>query len=147
MLGIALLGDLLRLRAEAANRMVFRTFRVLLRPDEVDTPSLTWYMLGAFLVLWVPDRTVVVPALLVLAVADPAAGLVGQTWGRHALGKGTVQGSVAFFVAASAVLVPFVGISAALAVGAVATVAEVVRTPLDDNLVIPIITALGLWMV
>jgi dolichol kinase len=125
--------------------MVFRTFRVLLRPHEVDSPSLSWYVLGVFLVLWVPDPTVVVPALLVLAVADPAAGLVGETWGTHALGKGTVQGSLTFFLAALAVLMPFTGVLAALTVGAVATVAEVARTPLDDNLVIPVITALALW--
>jgi dolichol kinase len=141
----ALLGDLLRLRAEAVNRLVFRVFRALLRPREVDSPSLSWYMLGVFLVLWIPDRTAVVPALIVLAVADPVAGSVGQTWGSHRLGKGTVEGSAAFFAAAVAVLTPFVGISAALTVAAVATATEVVRTPLDDNLVIPIVTALGLW--
>jgi len=145
MLAVTLLGDFVRLRVEAANRMVFRTFRVLLRPHEVDSPSLSWYVLGVFLVLWVPDPTVVVPALLVLAVADPAAGLVGETWGTHALGKGTVQGSLTFFLAALAVLMPFTGVLAALTVGAVATVAEVARTPLDDNLVIPVITALALW--
>lgn len=141
----AALGDSLRLRAEAVNRMIFRTFGALLRPHEVESPSLSWYMLGVFLVLWVPDRTVVVPALLVLAVADPVAGVVGRTWGSHALGKGTVEGSVAFFAAAVAVLTPFVGIVAALLVGGVATAAELARTPFDDNLVIPVVTALGLW--
>jgi len=141
----AALGDFLRLRSEAVNRMVFRTFGLLLRPHEVESPSLSWYMLGVFLVLWIPDRTAVVPALLVLAVADPVAGVVGRTWGSHALGKGTVKGSVAFFVAAVAVLTPFVGIAAALLVGGAATAAELARTPLDDNLVVPVVTALGLW--
>jgi dolichol kinase len=102
-------------------------------------------MLGVFLLLWVPDRTAVVPALLVLAVADPIAGVVGQRWGSHSLGKGTVEGSAAFFVVAVGVLAPFVGIMPALTPGAAATAAEAVRTPLDDNLLIPVVTAVGLW--
>ncbi|MFV2073670.1 MAG: diacylglycerol/polyprenol kinase family protein [Thermoanaerobaculales bacterium] len=145
LLAVALLGDLLRLRSEALNRIVFRVFHILLRPREVGSPSLTWYMLGVFLVLWIPDEASVVPALLVLAVADPMAGLVGQTWGSHAFGKGSVEGSLAFFLTAVGVLIPFVGIVAALGVAVVATVAEMIPTPLDDNLLIPVITALSLW--
>lgn len=137
--------DLLRLRVETVNRVIFRAAGALLRPGEVDSPTLTWYMLGVFLVLWIPDPAAVVPALVVLAVADPAAGVVGETWGTRRLGKGTVEGSVAFFAASVAVLVPFVGIHPALAVGAAATAAEAVPTPLDDNLLIPVVTALGLW--
>lgn len=144
-LAIAALGDLVRLRVEALNRIVFRTFRLLLRPREVSKPSLTWYMLGVFLVLWVPDEASVVPALTVLAVADPAAGLVGQTWGTFAFGRGSVAGSLAFFAVAVALLFPFAGIFTALTVAAIATVAEVTPTPLDDNLLIPVVTALSLW--
>lgn len=144
-LAIALLGDLLRLRVEALNRIVFLRFGALMRSREVHGPSLTWYMLGVFLVLWVPDRASVVPALLVLAIADPAAGLVGDMWGAHPLGKGSVEGSLAFFTVAVAVLIPSAGIFTALLVAAIATVAEVLVTPLDDNLLIPVVTALGVW--
>jgi dolichol kinase len=145
LLSVAVLGDLLRLRSEAVNWIIFRAFRVLLRPREVAWPSISWYMLGVFVVLWVPDATSVVPALLVLAVADPAAGVVGQRWGTHRVGKGTVEGSAAFFAAAVAALAPFAGIGGSLTVAAVGTVAEAAPTPLDDNLVIPVVTALGLW--
>ncbi|MEJ2503106.1 MAG: hypothetical protein P8177_07265 [Gemmatimonadota bacterium] len=145
-LAIALLGDVLRLRAELVNRFILRTFRGLLRPREADTLSLSWYMLGVFLVLWVPDGARAVPALLVLAVADPVAGLVGEVWGSHAIGQGSVEGSLAFFVVALAILVPFAGITAALAVAVIVTAVEVLPTPLDDNLLIPVVTALSLWV-
>ena len=144
-LAATLLVDLLRLKEEALNRIVFRTFSALLRSREVHFPSLSWYMLGVFLVLWVPDPTSAIPALLVLAAADPVAGVVGQTWGSHPLGKGSFEGSLVFFVVALVVLIPFVGIVPALGVAAMATVAEVLPTPLDDNLLIPVVTALALW--
>ena len=144
-LAVTLLVDLLRLRAKALNRIIFRTFNALLRPREIDFPSLSWYMLGVFLVLWIPDSASAVPALLVLAAADPVAGVVGQAWGSHPLGKGSIEGSLAFFVVALAVLVPFVGTFTAAAVAAIATVAEGLPTSLDDNLLIPVITALSLW--
>lgn len=147
LLSIAALSELLRLRVEAVNRMIFRTFRVLLRPREVAWPTISWYMLGVFVVLWIPDQAVVVPALLVLAVADPVAGVVGQRWGVHRVGKGTVAGSAAFFASALALLIPFAGVLPGLVVAAVATVAEGARTPLDDNLVIPVVTAVGLWVI
>ncbi len=147
LLSVAAIGELLRLRVEAVNRLIFRAFRVLLRPREVAWPTISWYMLGVFVVLWIPDGTAVVPALLVLAVADPVAGVVGQRWGTRRVGKGTVKGSAAFFAAAVVVLVPFVGVLPALVVATMATVAEGLRTSLDDNLVIPVVTAVGLWLV
>jgi len=147
LLSVVVLVELFRFRVEAANRIVFRVFRVLLRPREASWPTISWYMLGVFIVLWIPDAAVVVPALLVLAVADPVAGVVGQRWGTRRVGKGTVEGSSAFFVAALVLLVPFVGIVPGLLVAALATVAEGVRTPLDDNLVIPVVTAVGVWVV
>jgi len=147
LLSVVALGELLRLRVEPVNRMIFRAFSVLLRPREVAWPTISWYMLGVFLVLWIPDRAAVVPALLVLAVADPVGAAVGQTWGTHPVGKGTVEGSTAFFLTAVLLLLPFVGIAPAVVVGALATVAESVRTPLDDNLVIPVVTAVGVWVV
>lgn len=147
MLLIAFTGDLLRLRTEAFNRFVFRTFSALMCPREIDRPSLTWFLLGVFLVLWLPDPSLVVPALLVLAVADPAASVVGRLVGTHPVGKGSLEGTAAFFVAAVAVLTPFAGVWAALLTAAVVATVEVVPTRLDDNLLIPVVTAACLWTI
>ena len=49
-----------------------------------------------------------VTSMLVLALADPAAAIVGRTYGAHRLGAGhdakSVEGSLAFFVVASTCL-------------------------------------------
>jgi dolichol kinase len=143
-LAVAFVADMLRLRSKALNATFFRTFRPLVCPREVDGLSLTWFLLGVFLVLWFPERTAA-PAILVLAVSDPAASVVGRIWGRRRLGKGTVAGTAAFFVTAGVVLVPFVGVAAAIWIAAAAAVAEVLPTGLDDNLLIPVVTAGCLW--
>ncbi len=54
-----------------------------------------------------PDRRAIITALLVLAIADPAAAIIGRRWGRthvEVLGaRRTLEGSAAFAVAALAV--------------------------------------------
>jgi dolichol kinase len=145
LLGITFLADAYRLRSDALNRFVFRTFGALMCPREARRLSLTWFLLGVFLALWFPGEGVAVAAILVLSLADPAASVVGRLWGRRPLGKGTLEGTLAFFATALAVLFPFVGIPAALAVAAFVSVVEVLPTGMDDNLLIPVATAGGLW--
>ncbi len=139
-LALTFLADMLRLRSETLNRWFFSTFRTLVCPREVEHLSLTWFLLGVFVVLWLPEPTAV-PAILVLALADPAASVIGRVWGRRRLGKGTAEGTAAFFVTAVVVLVPFVGVAPSIGVAAVAAAVEVLPTGVDDNLLIPAVTA------
>ncbi len=145
MLAIALAGDLLRLQSDTFNRFAFRTFRVLLSPREADRLSISWFMAGVFLVLWLPAEAHAVAALVVLAIADPVANVVGSRIGKHPLGKGTVEGTAAFAASAFVALTPFVGAWTAVPVAFVAAAAEAVPTRLDDNFAIPVATALSLW--
>lgn len=145
MLALALVGDLSRLRSPTFNRFVFRTFGKVMCPREASRPSLTWFLLGVFLVLWFPEETAV-PSLLVLALADPTASVVGRAWGTHRVGKGTVEGSLVFAATALLVLIPFVGVWVALPVAAVVACAEVLPGFHDDNLAIPVVTAACLWI-
>lgn len=144
-LAVVFLVDSSRLRSARLNRFIFLTCGALLCPREVERLSLTWFLLGVFLVLWVPGQHIAVASILVLSFADPAASVVGRLWGTHPLGKGTMEGTTAFFLVAVAVLTPWVGVVAALPVAAVTSAAEAASTRLDDNAVIPVVTALGLW--
>lgn len=146
-LAITFLTDMARLRFGALNRLCFRAFGALLRPREADGLSLTWFLTGVFAVLWFPGERAAVAALLVLAVADPAAAVVGRLWGRHRVGKGTWEGTLAFFATAAVTLTPFVGVWAAGPVSAVVAGAEAFSTKLDDNFVIPVVTAACVWAV
>lgn len=143
---IAFVVDLLRLRSESLNRLFFRTFPRLLSPREADgTTGFPWFLLGVFAVSWPSGGSLAVPSILVLAFADPAAATVGRLAGRRPLGKGTVEGTLAFLLVAVVVLTPFVGVWAALPVAALVAAVEVLPWGLDDNLTIPVATAAGLW--
>jgi phytol kinase len=85
-----------------------------------------------------------VVAVLVLALGDSAAALVGRRYGRHryrAVGTSrSLEGSLALFAVAFAVALAPLGIVCALAVAAVAAVAEALAPPSVDNLVLPLAT-------
>lgn len=131
--------DLVRLRNPMANLLFFRWFRVLASPrEERGIASSTWYTLGVFLAVLLFPRAAVIPALLVLALADPAASVLGRRFGKRPLGKGSVEGSTAFAVVAFLVLWPFVGAGTALVAAVVGAVVEILPLGLDDNLTVPL---------
>ncbi len=143
---VGVLLDWTRLRSRAANKVFFRAFAWLASPREArGVASSTWFVLGALIVLVVAPHPFFAPAMVVLACADPAASVVGRLWGRHKVGKGSWEGTSTFFVVAAAVLTPFVGLQTALIAAAVVAIMEVLPLRIDDNLTVPISTALVLW--
>jgi phytol kinase len=113
------------------------------------------YMPVGITLVWVfsgGDPMLFCPPVLMLALADPAAALVGTRLGRHSYatveGNKTVEGSLAFcLVAATAVLLPLLliarvtpaeGALVALDVALLAMIAESVAWRGLDNLMIPL---------
>ncbi len=143
---LGFLLDWLRLANRAVNRAVFKHLAWIVSPREADgIASSTWFLAGALSVLLIAPEHLFRPAMLVLALSDPAACIVGKMWGRRRLGSGTLLGTAAFLLAGLAVLTPLVGIPRAV-IGAVAAAAvEVVPGGLDDNFSVPLATALVLW--
>jgi dolichol kinase len=146
---VALLAlDVARLRSTRLNSLFFAAFPALASPREaVGTASSTWYAGGVLLLYALFPIALVVPAVLVLALADPAAAVVGRRWGRRRLGKGTVVGSLTFVAMAFVILAAFVTPAAALAVALVAAGAEALPWRIDDNLTVPLAAAWGLWLI
>jgi dolichol kinase len=143
---VAFAADLVRLRVPRLNALFFRAFRTLASPREASrVASSTWFLLGGFLAWTLFPPALAAAALSVLALADPAASVVGRLLGRHRLGKGTVRGTVAFVTTAALVMVPQVGLGPALVAALVTGLAEVVPLPLDDNLTVPITCGMVLW--
>lgn len=145
-LGVLLLVDLLRLRNPRLNERFFRLFSSLASPREAHGPaSSTWYVLGVVLTLALFPLEASVPAVLVLALADPAAGCVGGRWGRLRLGRGTLEGSAAFFAVAGSLLLLVAEPLTALVTAGVVTVVEPLPWRVDDNLTIPLAGGASLW--
>ena len=137
--------------------LVHKVFGIIARPHErTKTNGATYFLVSMFLlVLMFPQKPVVQLAVLVLAFADPAASVFGKLWGRRKLFKDkSFLGTSAFLVVAFAVVlgfltlaVPAFGFPKALLVATVvavfATVTELFSIRIDDNLSIPIVSALA----
>jgi dolichol kinase len=137
-----LILDLARLRNPRTNEIFFRTFTVLASPREATRlASSTWYTLGVLLAVAFFSRELAICGILVLALADPAAGYGGRRWGQRPFLGGTMEGSVIFALVAVAVLWVFFPIWIAVLAGLATAVAERLSWPLDDNLTIPVACA------
>lgn len=103
-----------------------------------------YFILGALVTILLFPRAAAIPALFVLSIADPLSSLVGYRFGRTPLVGKTVEGTVAFFLVSYVILAFFplrVHVIAASAFAASLT--ELLSSRLiDDNLWIPIVTAL-----
>jgi dolichol kinase len=146
LVALAMLLESLRRRRPALNAALTRWSAGALRPAEVAAPTgATWLALGYAATWLAAPPTVAAPAMVVAAVADPAAAIVGR-WAVPAGGRKTAAGSVGAFATAALVLVAFgIGWRGTLAAAAAAALAERLPGRAADNLAIPLCTAAALW--
>lgn len=151
--GAALLSDLARFRFPSANRRYMRLLAPLLKADEESRITGATYMcIAALLAFALFGREVAVPALFYLSLGDPAAALMGRRApGPRIFGK-SPAGTLAFAAVASAAAAGLVGVGAlefhwALWAGAgIAALLELASLPPDDNLSIPLLSGLAMWL-
>ena len=142
LLVLAVVLDGVRLFYPKLNVLFFKAFSSLASPREAKKiASSTWYALSALLVLWVFPEPYALAGILVLALADPAASVVGQRWGRIRFLAGSVRGTAAFAVVAFFALLLFVPWWLALVVAMATAVVEAAPINLDDNLIVPLTVA------
>lgn len=134
---------------------VMAYFSKIAHPHEYDkVNSATWYG-TALLLLSLTNPTLGVLAVTILGVADPVAASVGRTWGKIPMpGNRTLEGTLGFVVSGtlSGMLVlglfhPVGNFWQTLCVAGVAAVfgavAEFAGNYPDDNLTIPVASAIG----
>ncbi len=156
--GVWIAGDLARLKLPKFNHFVLSLFGKVMRREELKSISgNSFYILGLTTVVLLCPKSVVLFAVLFLAVGDPSAAIVGTLYGRRRLfGKKSLEGSLACFVfsgLAAFLLAHFyfqLPVSQALWVagmgGVSSSFAEMVPLPLDDNFNIPVISAGLMWL-
>ena len=145
---LGLLGlDLARLAAPRLNLRFYRLFRSLFWPREAGgVASSTWYMVGILVVVILFPLEAVVPAIWVLALADPAASYIGRRRGRRPLGAGTWEGLAAFVLVAGAILSAAVKLPVVLLTALLAGLVGIVPWRVDENLAIPLVVSGVLWL-
>jgi len=143
---IALGLDLTRLKIPAFNQFVFTRFGSFIRINEEHKLTGTApYILGIGLSLYAYSPEVAAAAVCFLAFGDVAATTIGERYGKTKIGDKSLEGSVAFIIAAlvSGLFLQIIGVylpPGVMVLGAfIAAGVEIMPLPVNDNLAIPIV--------
>ncbi|MEE2877234.1 MAG: hypothetical protein VX822_05600 [Candidatus Neomarinimicrobiota bacterium] len=139
-----LIGEFVRLNVEPAKRIFRLIFGQIVRPSEEHRlTGATSVFISGFLTVLIFEKNVAVFAMLILSLADATAALIGRKWGKRSIFGKTVEGTVTFLIIAMVLAVTLPGLPrvGAVAAAVIATVAELLPSPIDDNLMIPLSAA------
>ena len=150
---LILVFDIARLRSPRANALFFRHSESLLREQEASRlTGATYLLVGSLAAFLAFPRDIAMLAVGFLAVGDPIATIVGTYRGRTLLLGRTPEGDLACLLSCISVALAFhyagfdVRLPAALAGAVFATIAQAVRTPINDNLTMPLLAGLVMWL-
>ena len=142
--GLFLIGELLRMNVGSFKRFFRLIFSAIVRDSEDHTiTGATTVFIAGFLTVLIFERPVAIFAMLILSLADATAALIGRKWGNHSLFEKSVEGTMTFLIVALALafLLPDLPRFGAVAAAGIATIAEVLPSPIDDNLIVPLSAA------
>lgn len=143
------------------NERLMRLYgRIAHAHEHREVNSATWYVTALMLLAVFASKPAMASAVMVLGVADPAAGWIGRRYGKRKLLAGrSLEGSLTFTLVGFAISLPFLllfstwSLGTALVVaglcGLSGALAELFTLRFDDNFTIPavvggIVTAAGL---
>lgn len=98
-----------------------------------------WANLGIFLSFLFLGREPAMVSVVVLAIGDAFASIVGMRYGKRKIGYRSLEGTFAFFLSTFVVLSPFIGFWKAFLVSFFSALVEALPLRLDDNFTVPVI--------
>lgn len=156
---LAVVLDVSRHFFPAVGKLFYMIFGFLLRKHEVDRRKknlngATYVFISALLGVIIFPKVLFLTAFPILIIGDSTAALIGRKYGRHKLFAKSLEGTLAFFISASIVVLftpklngsiteYFIGILAA-AIGAI--VENISFGYADDNLSIPMAVGFSMWI-
>lgn len=151
--------DFLRLNSYRVRHWVLRNFGPLMRRNEIlQVSGNTFFILGLFCAVAFFSKPIALLSILYLAVGDPLAAYVGTRFGRTKLWSGkSLEGSLAnalsgfivtsvffaFYLGKPSAVVLISGVAGAY----VSTSSELAPLEIDDNLSIPLLSAIQLTLI
>lgn len=141
--------DSIRFISVNANKIFMRFFSIILRVHEQKSISgATYLMASSLTVVLFFDRSIVITSILFAVFCDSIAALIGRRFGRIHLFNKTLEGSLSFFITGG--IIAYVMEPAAPEpgfIGAfVAAVVELLPIDVDDNFLIPIVSAITIYL-
>lgn len=153
---IFLITDIVRLVNKKVHgffhtKMVFKIYK---EKEKREISSMSFFLLSTFIVFFLFERNIAFLSMLFLAFGDLTAKLVGMSFGRKRFFGKTIEGSLTCFIICfySSYLMSITNL-VDLRIGIVgaitATASEIFPLGVDDNLSVPIFSALmmSLWKV
>lgn len=118
--------------------------RYLIKESEAKRPTGSFFFIlsSVFVIVLFEEKTAIL-SLFVLSFSDPFAAFVGAKVGKKRLFGKSIEGSFAFFLIAFVIV--YLGgenLLKALIVALISTLAEFFSFRIDDNLTVPLATAL-----
>ncbi len=151
-------ADVVRLKNPELNTMVAKSFKLIMRENELDRLAGTTYLItGTILIASLFPKSIVSLSLLFLAFADPIASYVGIRFGKDKIfGHKSLQGFIAAFVICSSLAYAFLYLNnineyiliVSLLSGLIGALAELIPVAkLDDNFTMPVFSSIGLLII
>jgi len=154
----AIILDLSRYMYSPVGKIFYAIFGFMLRKHEVDEKKknlngATYVFISALICIIIFPKILFITGFTILIISDSSAALIGRKFGKHKFLAKSLEGTLAFFVSASIVVLftpkidhlateYLIGIIAA-AVGAI--VENISFGFADDNLSIPLSTGFAMW--
>ena len=155
---VALTIDLLRYFSTSFGKIFYSIFGILLRKHELDKEKknlngATYVLISALVCVILFPKVFFVTAFSILIISDSMAALVGRKFGNHKFLSKSLEGTLAFFISASIVVLftPKVeGLFLEYLIGFIAAaIAAIVENIshgwMDDNLAIPVSIGISMW--
>jgi dolichol kinase len=137
-----LVAEFARFKVSFYNALFRKIFFSLLREDEKkkDLTGATYLFLAMCITIYLFEKEIAVPAMLILAIADSFAAIIGKMIGRHKFFLKSIEGSITFFLVSAVLLYIFIPQKGVviLLIALLVTIIEVLPVAINDNLVIPL---------
>lgn len=105
-----------------------------------------WANFGIFLSFLLFGKESAMVSVVVLAVGDAFASMVGIKYGKRRIGNKSLEGSLAFFLSSFLALCFFLGFYKSFLVALFSSLAEAFSFKLDDNFTVPLTAGFVCWM-
>jgi len=145
--------ELARLQIRAVNRWIFHYFAFILRRREISTlTGSSYFLLGCVITVSAFPVYIAVPAILFMALGDPAAALIGIWQGHIRFWDRSIEGHMACLITCILCGWVLAGTNDDLtmviaSVGIVtATLLQALPLPANDNLTMPVIGATAMYI-
>jgi dolichol kinase len=153
-------ADLIRYYNPEAQKLFYKLFGPLLRQHERDHKAknlngATWVFISALVCVIIFPKFIVINAFAILILSDASAAIFGRRFGKHKFFKKSLEGTIAFILAAIPVvfLAPkvqdlpgeYLITMFAAVVGGIIEAASI-NLKIDDNLLIPLSIGATMWL-